>query len=194
MQVPALLLAIVLLAATARAEIAFSGVLIMPGRSLFALTEGPAESPAWRALGQEFAGYSLAAFEAKTDTLTLMKEGAPLRLHLKDEAKTKTARLELGGTITVGTGEKLEVTRVTLAFDQETILPLSDGLTWRITPTRLTDGNILYRLAAERVVQNGGLKSVQKISAPSVVVLPDGAFSIALGDLKFTFAPISPSP
>ena len=179
-------------AATARAEIEFIGVLVMPGRSLFALSDDPAKPAAWRALGQDFADYRLTEFDAKADTLVLTKNGATLRVHLKDDAKVKSARLELGGTITTGQGEKLEVTRVTLIFDQETVLPLKDGLTWHITPTLRPDGNIRYRLAIERTIQSGDLKKVQQVSAPNIIARPHDSFKIAVGDLQFEFAPTNP--
>ena len=194
MRAPAWLLAIGLLTISARAEIEFSGVLIMPGRSLFALTGDTAGPPAWCALGQDFAGYSLASFDAKTDTLTLTKDGATLCLPLKDAAKVKSARAEFSGTITFGQGEKLDISRVTLVYDQETVLPLKEGLVWRITPTLTADGNVRYRLVVDRAVQEGTITRTQRVSAPNIIARAGNSFSIAVGDLAFTFAPVSPSP
>jgi len=186
-QAPTSLAAIVLFATVARAEIEFIGVLVMPGRASFALTEDPAKPATWLTLGQAFAGYSLAAFDAKTDTLTLTKKGAdPLRLHLKDDAKVKSARLEIAGALTLGAGEKIEFTRATLLFDQENIFPMKDGLTCRIKPSRLPDGNIRYDAVFERTSPGG---KMERVSSPSVVARPDGPFSIQIGDFGFSFAP-----
>jgi hypothetical protein len=189
-----LLGALTLFAATAHAEIEFVGVLVVPGRTLFALSEAPGQPAAWRALGQDFAGYALAEFDGKKDLLTLSKEGATLRLPLKDEAKIKNARVEFSGTVAFGQGEKLDVSRVTLTYDQETVVPLADGVLWRVTPTRLPDGNVQFKLAVERTVREGERVRVQKVSAPSVITLPNSGFRLAVGDLQFNFNPLSPSP
>ena len=131
-----LLLAAVFLAAatTTRAEIEFVGVLVMPGRSLFALSNDPAKPAVWRTLGQDFTGHMLRDFDGKTNTLTLVKDGVELRLRLKDEAKNQAGRFEFTGTITFAHGEKVEVRRVTLALDETTVFPLTDGITCSITP------------------------------------------------------------
>ena len=186
--------AVGLAATTVRAEVEFSGVLSTSGRSLFALNDDPSKPATWRALGQNYGDYSLTSFDAKTDTLTLTKNGTPLLLHLKDAAKVKNARPEVAGTFTVGSGEKAEVLRATLAFDQETVLPLKDGLTWHITPTRMPDGNILFRMVFDRTVQNGDVKTVQKLSSPAVLTQPGKSVKMVIGDLEFGFTPTNPSP
>lgn len=186
--------AVALLTAAAHAEIEFVGVLLTPGRSLFALSEAADQPAAWRNIGQTFAGYSLASFDAKNDTLTLSKDGAIIRLPLKDAAKIKNAHAEFSGTVTFGSGEKLDISRVTLTYGQETVLPLQDGVVWRVTPTRLPDGNVLFRLAVERTTQDGGVTGVLKVGAPAVITRPNSAFSFAIGDLQFNFNPIPSSP
>ena len=175
-----------LLAAAARAEIEFIGVLVMPGRSTFALTDDPAKPATWRTFGQSFAGYRLTEFDEKTDTLTLAKDGATLRVRLKDDAKVKNARVEIAGALKIGAAEKIEITRATLVFDQENTFPLKDGLVFRITPKRLPDGTILYSSVFERTDADG---KTQILSSPKVVCLPDKEFGIQIGDLGFSFAP-----
>ena len=172
--------------AVARAEIEFIGVLITPARSMFALSDDAAKPASWRALGQDFADYTLKEFDAKADTLVLTKNGATLRVHLKDDAKVKSARMEIAGALTLGGKEKLEVTRATLIFDQENVFPLKDGLVCRITPTRRPDGNILYRASFERTGADG---RKEILAAPAVVVLPASPFNIRIGDIGFGFTP-----
>jgi len=194
-QAPAWLAAIILLSTVAHAAIEFTGVLVMPDRSLFALVDDPAKPAAWRALGQEFAGYALASFDAKTDTLVLTKDGATMRLHLEEDAKVKNAGLSLSGTITIGQGEKLEVTRATLVFDQETLLPLNDGLTVRIIPHRLATGRIRCQFSFDRTTHEGELTRVLKISAPAIIAREGDSFQMAVGDLAFAFVPTAlPAP
>jgi hypothetical protein len=184
---PALWLAALVLVSAVRAEIEFIGVLLMPARSTFALTEEPGKPATWHALGETFADYSLESFDAKTDTLTLTKTGAPpLRVRLKDDAKIKNARLEIAGALTLGEKEKVEFPRATLLFDQENVFPLKDGLVWRITPTRKPDGNILYDAILDRTSPDGKL---ERVSSPRIVALPASPFSVKVGDIEFSFAP-----
>jgi hypothetical protein len=179
--------AMAFLAVTARAAPEFIGILTMPGRAHFALTDEPGQPAAWRSIGQEFAGYSLAEYDAKSDTLTLTRQGAPpLRLRLKDDAKIKNARLEVAGALTLGGKEKIEFTRATLLFDQENIFPLKDGLTCRITPSRHTDGNHIYRAVFERRGTDG---RIERLASPAVLVKPADEFKIVVGDIEFGFAP-----
>ena len=184
----ALLLTLVL-SAVARAEIEFVGVLITTESSSFALTDDAARPATWRALGQNFAGYSLAAFDLKTDTLTLTKNGEALKLRLKDDAKIKDDRVELFGTITAGQGEKLEVKRVTLFFDTWTVVPLKDGTTWNLRPSRMSDGNIRYGFSVDREIQKGDVRDFSRVSSSSVIARPRDAFKIVVNDLECAFTP-----
>ena len=188
-----LLLVTVLAPALARAEIEFVGLLVTPQESNFSLTDKTTGQTVWRKIGQSFSGYDLTSYEASDDTLTLTKAGATTRVRLKD-AKVRAARLQLAGTVTFGSGEKLEATRATFAFEQETALPFKDGVTWHITPTRMPDGNIMFRMLFDRAVQHGEVKSVEKLSSPSVVVRPGQAFSMKIGDLEFGFTASDVSP
>jgi hypothetical protein len=176
-------------AVAARAEIEFVGVLVTSDRASFALSEAPGSPTVWRTSGQVFAGYTISSFDAKTDTLTLTKAGVPLVLHLVDEARVKTARIDIVGDLTIGARGKLEVTRATLLFDQENDFPLADDLLLRLTPERLPDGTIRYRAIFERTRPNG--KEI--ISAPTVIALKDSPFRIQVGDYGFGFQP-TPRP
>ena len=182
------LLVVVLAATWARAEIEFIGVLVMQGRTSFALRDDPTKPSAWRTLGQEFAGYTLGTFDSTSDTLTLKRGETTLRLQIK-EGKITRGRIEIAGALTIGGTEKIEVTRATLVFDEENAFPLKDGLVFRVTPTRLPDGNIRYRAVFERTSADG---KVEKLASPSVVVLPNYPFKIVVGDLAFGFTPTNP--
>lgn len=191
---PALLVFIASLASAAfapaaRAEIEFVGILVTPQLTRFALGDTSVAKTDWVTRGSLFSGYKVESFDAKTDTLTLSRDGTELRLRLKDDAKVKAARLELTGAISFGVDEKIEIERATLLFDQETVFPLKDGITYRITPTRRPDGNISYRIAVERTLAEN---KMERLSAPSVIAGPEKRFSVRIGELGFSFTPRSP--
>jgi hypothetical protein len=189
---PLLLVAAFLAAATtARAKIEFVGVLVMPGRSLFALSDDPAKPATWRSLGQDFAGYRLTEFDAKADTLVLTKSGATLRVYLKGDARVKAARLELAGTIIIGQGEKIEVTRVTLVFDQETVLPATDGFALRIAPWRTPDGKVRYTIQTERAAKEGATSKSATRRVWVIDGLPDASFKCVVDGAELSFTPAS---
>ncbi|MBI5767089.1 MAG: hypothetical protein HZA93_04790 [Verrucomicrobia bacterium] len=184
--VGASLAAIILFAVSARAEIEFVGLLVLPARSTFALTAQPGKSTVWRTLGEEIGGYTVESFDSKTDTLTLAKTGAPpLRLRLKDDAKVKSARFEISGELKAGRGEKLTVNRATLLFDEENVFPLGDGLVLRLHPTRRSDGTCEYRLSFDQTIRGGKVT----ISSPRIIALADQPFSMKTGELEFSFQP-----
>lgn len=181
-------LAFLSLAGLARAAIEFTGVLGTREKTLFVLTDTVTQKTAWLVLNGSFAGHMLTAYDAKEDVITLTKGGTETRVRLKD-AHIKAARLELTGTIRFGTGEKLEIVRAALRFDQENVFPLKDGLTYRITPKRLPDGTIHFALAIEQDLPDGRSHTM---SAPKVLVLPDREFALQIGDFAFSFTPKAP--
>src|SRR5690348_4255631 len=73
--------------AVARAEIEFVGILSMPPKKLFALTDTATDKTAWVSLGETFGEHKLTAYDAAADTVTLNKPGIETRIHLKDDAK-----------------------------------------------------------------------------------------------------------
>jgi hypothetical protein len=177
---------VVVTAAVARAEIEFIGILSMPPKKLFALTDTATDKTAWVSLGEAFGEHKLTAYDAPTDTVTLNKPGVEMRIHLKDDAKIKSARMEITGTITLGGEEPVEVERATLFFDQENVFPLKDGVTYRITPKRLEDGILEYSIAIEQTVAPN---KTEKLSAPRIRVLPGHPFSLRVGEAGFAFTP-----
>jgi hypothetical protein len=172
-----------------RAEVEFVGILATPQKTLFALTDTVTTKSDWVAMGGVFSGYTIGGFDAKNDLLTLAKNGVETRVRLKDDAKVKAARLELTGSITFGATEKLEIARATLQFDQENVFPLKDGITYRITPQRRSDGTIAYRIGIERAL---AANKTERLSAPSVIAMPGQPFRLQLDDLGFAFTPRYP--
>ena len=171
---------------TARAEIEFVGILATSHAQHFALGDTATGKTDWVTPGTTFGGYTVVSYEAKDDTLLLRRDGSDLRLRLKDDAKVKAARLELTGSITFGATDRIEVERATLLFDQENIFPVQNGVTYRITPTRMPDGTIRYRAEIERVLAPN---KVERLSSPAVVALPGQQFSMRIDDLGFSFKP-----
>lgn len=182
----------VLAIVSARAEIEFVGIFTASGSSRFALSEGPGQGTSWHTLEQSFAGYSIASFDEKTNTLVLTKDSTTLRVQLKDDAKTKegtTSVPELTGKITLGQGTYRYVSPVAMAYDQETVLPLPNGYTWRITPKRTPDGNIQYSMVREKRVVENGVTSVHRESTPTVRGIANQQFEVIIGDVDFAFDP-----
>ena len=184
-----LLLAVCLATAGAtasRADLEFTGILAMSGRTLFALHDTDAARSDWVPLRGTFAGYVVAAYDRPTETLTLTRDGASLRVRLKDDAKVKSARLELTGSISFGAGKKIEVERATLLFDQENVFPLAEGIVYRITPTRRPDGTHAYAIVIE---QRGAGNQLDRLAAPTIITLPQHPFQIRAGEFGFAFTP-----
>lgn len=173
-------------AATLRAEIEFVGILATTQSTRFALGDTTSGKTDWVEQGAVFSGHTVVSYNPKDETLLLRYEGTDILVRLKDDAKVKAARVELTGAVSFGAAEKIEIERATLQFDQENVFPLRDGVTYRITPSRLPDGNVKYNMAVERVLAPN--KS-ERISSPAIVTLPGQPFSIQIGDLGFAFQP-----
>lgn len=79
---PVVLAALALGAAVGRAEIEFSGYLRGSEGERFVLTEAERVSD-WLDVGASFRGHTVTAYDAKSETLTLTREGATVRVRLK---------------------------------------------------------------------------------------------------------------
>lgn len=180
-------LAFVLLSTTlARADLQFVGILATRETTRFALLDTSTGRTDWKTAHTQFAGYTITSFDAKTDTLTLTRDGADLKLRLIDDAKIKDSRLELSGAITLGVGdEKLEVLRATLLYDQENLFPLKDGTVYKIKPTREPDNVIRYAVEIEKTT---GTRT-ERVSAPQIRTRAGQPFKISVGDYTFDFTP-----
>jgi hypothetical protein len=175
-----------LVAVSLRAEIEFVGVMISSYTTRVALTDKTNGRTEWLSRGDSFAGYKVTAYDNATETVVLQRGQDELRIRIKDDGKVKSASLELTGAISLGGDRKLEIERATLLFDHENVFPLQDGVTYRITPTRQADGNVLYRMLIERVL---GPNKTERLSSPSFVTLPGKAFSFQIGEFGFSFKP-----
>jgi len=176
------------LAAVARGEIEFNGILVTQQRTLFALLDPETGESGWRATGEAFSGFVIGRYDPRDDSLALTKDGATSRLRLKD-AKVRPARFTIAGTFTLGEGEQVEVRRATLAADQETVFPLRDGLACRVTVEQQPDGTLRYRMTFERRLAEN---KTERITAPAVTALPGHAFKVQVDDLGFAFSPHAP--
>ena len=64
--------------------IIFQGYIVTPERQLFVLSLDKEKTSGWLAIGQNFAGFSLLAFNSKSELLTVEKAGQRQVLHLVD--------------------------------------------------------------------------------------------------------------
>jgi hypothetical protein len=176
-----------------RAEVEFTGILVTPASSLFALADRAAGTTSgWIGLQQTFGGYTVTAYDPKTDVLTLAKDGVKTELRL-NAAKVQPAKLEIRGTINLTAGEKIEFERATLAFDEDNAFPLKNGVVLHLTPRRMPDGNLFFQASFTRPKPDGNLET---LNAMGVVAQPGKAFSIQIGsrdtpenNLGFSFTP-----
>jgi hypothetical protein len=176
---------LVLLAAELRAEIELTAVFITAEGAQFSLTDTVTGEARWVARGQTFAGFEVGGYDSPTEALTLLRDGRSVPARLK-AAAIKVGYLSVAGTIEIGAGEPVSVTDATLVFGQASVFPVTGSLTLRLTATRRPDGNILFAAVFERKRADG---TVEKLSAPSVIALPNHPFAVRVGDLGFGFKP-----
>ncbi|MEO5958494.1 MAG: hypothetical protein ABIZ49_14035 [Opitutaceae bacterium] len=190
----ALTFLLVLPHASLRAEVDFVGILSSKDTIRFFLQDRAAgTSSGWVTLNQEFAGFMLLSYDAKTDVLVLTKGQEHVEIRLKD-AKVQTGRIELRGTVKLGAlGETLEMERVTLVLDQENVFTLKNGVEIHATPKRMPDGNLMWTMAYLRPRTDGTKES---LSTPKWITLPDRQWAFLIGspetpnkNLSFTFTP-----
>jgi hypothetical protein len=67
------------------------------------------------------------------------------------------------------------------------VFTLKEGITYRITPTRLPDGTIRYAITIDRILSETKSETVE---APGIIARPGQRFSMKLADdFGFTFTP-----
>ncbi len=180
------------LAGRAPAAVEFAGVLITSEKSLFRLKDDSSGvSPAWVKVGDTFAGHEILHFDAQRDTLMLRKDGATSAVRLKDSKVRPEASIEISGVATFGGDEKMEVSRATLLMDQENSFPLKQGVVCLITPTRLTDGSIRYRLVFERPDADG---DIELLSVLTLTQRAGDPLSFQFASEKKSAAAAAPTP
>lgn len=180
------LAAALLVAPFAHAGVEFVGLIVTSHGSRFALTDTGTGRTEWLAPGEALAGHVVRSFDAAHDTLVVTHQGVERRIKLKDEARVKPSRLELAGSIRLGGTEKIEIESASLIFGQENVFSLQSGLTYRIHPTQLEDGNIQLAIVIERALAAG---QAERISAPRITVSPGQSFSLKIGEQSFSFRP-----
>lgn len=177
---------LLLLTATLRAELEFSGFFTTPQSARFTLTDPATKTTSgWLKLGQSFAGYTLDAFDAEHEVVTLKRGSESLRLKLRD-AKVLLGRATITGTVSIAADEKIEGVRATLFLGEESSFPLKDGMNLHLKAERRPDGNMLYSARFVMLQPDGSVKTV---AAPRLVALPGAPFSIRIGELGFAFKP-----
>lgn len=177
-------------AAALRADVEFSGFFLTPKDSFFALTDLETKrASGWLKTGQAFAGYTIVGFDGAHDVLTVERDGRPRQLPLR-ESKIQDGRAMIRGTITV-MNETMRDVHATLFFDEESVFPLSNGVVFKLKPSRHPDGNIRYDAKFITREKDG---SERVIAAPSVIALPGKPFGIRIGEtpadsVGFSFTP-----
>lgn len=77
--------------------IVFSGVMSVQGRTLVALTDRASGLSRWVAPDEEFAGYRLSGYNAKSEAITLVRNQQTLRLSLKKSRVQPAIAPEIAG-------------------------------------------------------------------------------------------------
>ncbi|MDO8544884.1 MAG: hypothetical protein Q7S40_30940 [Opitutaceae bacterium] len=168
-----------------RADVEFSGFFITSQEALFSLTDTEDHrSSGWLKIGQSFRGYTVVSFDAGSEVITLKRDERSLTRPIR-ASKVKDGKATIGGTIKFQ-NEELDGVRATLFFGEESVFPLKNGVTFRIKPESLPDGNILYRA---KFVATGEDGAERTLSAPSVVAIPGKSFGIQIGDFGYSFTP-----
>jgi hypothetical protein len=179
-------LAFLLTVLSARAEIEFSGFFTTNKEAHFALTDTESRTASgWLKLDQSFRDYTLAAFDAEKETLTLRRGGQSLVLPLRT-AKVKAGKSTISGTISIANGEKIEGVHATLFLGEEATFPVRDGITLYLKAVVLPNGN--YEYSSRFILRTPDGKE-EMVAAPRVVVLPGHPFGIKVGDYGYSFKP-----
>lgn len=76
--------AVTTMAMAAEPALEFSGLVAGPGETKLILTSLATGQSRWVTVGQEFAGYTVTAYEQKAETVVLTKAGETFRLKMKE--------------------------------------------------------------------------------------------------------------
>jgi len=99
MKILPFIISFILCAAPTYAEIVFQGYMITKGKPLFVLSVDKEKTSGWLAIGQNFAGVSILAFDTKSELLTVEKDGTRQVLRVVD-GKVQTASEATGPSAT----------------------------------------------------------------------------------------------
>ncbi len=177
--------------AAANAEIKFAGILVTTEKTMFRLKDDVAgTAAAWVQVGQTFGGYEVLRFDEHRDILTLRKGGAKSEVRLNDAKVQPEASIEISGVATFHGDQPVDVSRATLIVGEENSFPLKEGVVCLITPTRLPDGRIRYRLAFERPAADG---ETERLSLITIIQRPGDPLGLNLGFWKNPADELRPS-
>ena len=168
-----------------KAEIEFSGFFTTSKEALFSLTgTEPQRWSGWLKLGQSFGGYAVVSFDREHEIITLKQGEEFLKIPLR-ASKVKGGRTTISGSLKF-LNQQVEDVRASLFFGEEATFPLKSGITFRIKPEKLPDGNIAYHA---KFIARGKDGVDQTLASPSVVAIPGNPFSIQVGDFGYSFTP-----
>jgi hypothetical protein len=178
-------LALLLLAvASLRADVEFSGFFITSHDALFSLTDTETKrASGWLKIGQSFGGYRVVSFDRANEVITLA-QGERMRPIALRASKVKDGRATIHGSLKFLNGE-IEGVHAVLFMGEEASFPLKNGMTFRIKPDQLPDGNIGYDTKFVTMEQG----TERTLSSLSVVAIPGKSFGIKIGDYGFSFTP-----
>jgi len=114
MKIPLVFASCVICVASASAEVVFQGYMTTSEGSLFVLSVEKERSSGWLAIGQQFDGVSIVAFDSKAELLTVEQDGKRKAIHLADGKTHATERERAGAVakpiiILIGKGESISV-------------------------------------------------------------------------------------
>lgn len=168
-----------------KAEIEFSGFFATAKEAYFSLTDTETKrSSGWLKIGQTFGDYTLTSFDLGREVITVAQGKRALEIPLR-QSRVKDGRATVSGSLKF-LNQQLDGVCASLFFDEEVSFPLNDGITFRIKPEKLSDGNVAYHAKFVRT-DKSGVEEV--LSAPSVVAIPGYPFSIQVGDFGYSFTP-----
>jgi type II secretory pathway component PulC len=99
MKISVLVLTLAMSIASARANLALTGIMITSERPMFVLSSEQEKTSGWITIGQSFDGYTIVAFDPGSELLVLEKDGKRQELRLRQakvgEAKPEDAKARL---------------------------------------------------------------------------------------------------
>jgi hypothetical protein len=178
------LLALVVTAA--KADVQFSGYFVTPEGQLFTLSDPDRDQTSiWLKVGDSFDGFTLRAFDRSREFVTVESNGVKRNLPLR-EAKVKSDRIAVRGTMKFGKEGPVEGVEAAFALGQEAEFAVRPGLVLRLTVKRLPDGNLRY-ISNYVATDAAGREHIETL--PWVIAAPGTSFSLAINDLEFSFTP-----
>jgi len=93
MKTAVVVFALAMLAASLRAELALTGIMITAERPMFVLSSAKEKTSGWITIGQGFDGFTIVAFDPESELLAVEKDGKRQELRLRP-AKVGEAKID----------------------------------------------------------------------------------------------------